>query len=99
MDHQSIQLEYEGEQAAHNPQFDMFCDAFRLYVTDLKAHQRWLVWPNTAEADDKGDAWRDFRSPAQKQFNYLCDMTGMDAAAACSALKAQLRAACEGGVQ
>ena len=97
-DYLSFQLEHEGEQAAPNPEFDMFCDAFRLYVSDLKAHQRWLVWPNASESDDRGDAWRDFRGKGT-QFEYLCDMTGMDSGAARTAIKAQLVALCEGGIQ
>lgn len=95
---QSIQPEHEGERVAPNPEFDMFCAAFTQYVADLKAHHRWLVWPSASESGDRGAAWRDFRGPGV-QFEYLCDMTGMDSDAARTAIKAQLVAMCQGGMQ
>ena len=98
MDHQSIQLEHEGKHPPPNPEFDMFCAAFTQYVSDLYAHHRWLVWPNAGESADRGEAWRDFRGTGE-QFEYLCDMTGMDSDAARTAIKAQLVAMCEGGMQ
>lgn len=99
MEHHTYQLEYEGEQAARDPHFDLFCSVFTQYIDDLKAHQRWLVWPDASGSGDGGAAWRDFRSPERPQFNHLCDMTGIDSDAAHEAISATLVALCEGGVQ
>lgn len=100
MDHQHpIQLEYEGEQTARDPHLDLFCDVFTQYIGDLKAHQRWLVWPDASESEDGGAAWRDFRSPKRLQFNHLCNMTGIDSDAAHEAIKATIAAMCQGGMQ
>lgn len=94
----SFKLEPQQSEQERCPFHDLWLEATKIYVVDVQAHQKWLVWPSACRASDNGEAWRDLRGD-RKILNRLCGFTGLDADTLADGMMAGLRAQCEGGMQ
>lgn len=97
-----LDLEYQvsaQEPGEARPEVRMWTAALVSYVNDVKAYHRWLVWPNSPAASDKGQAFRDFKSDDFVLLKNLCLYLDYDAAGVRNAIKNQLAELCEGGLQ